>query len=142
MIFDKEFIWYSDHFVYHITETSNIDGIRENGLIPFCGDRSRSVGDTIKAIYFLDYPYNIEEWVDLLFEDSDKNNLELLRFNLKRRKWYMGGCWEYGEFYTMNPVLPNRIDLLKRVDEKGNIYTLDNIVKQKKLIWEPLQKLH
>lgn len=51
MIFEKEFIWYEDHYAYYITEKSNIDMIREKGLIPLCGERSNSV--VIKLLQYI-----------------------------------------------------------------------------------------
>lgn len=138
MIFSKEFIWYDDHFVYHITEKSNLDEIRKVGLKPFCGERSKSVDETRNAIYFFDNLFSTENWIDELYKNKDKTSLELLRFNLKRRKWYIQNQM-IGDFYLLRPVLPEKIELLKRTDEKNIIHPLTDIVYQKKLIWEPLK---
>lgn len=137
MIFEKEFIWYEDHYAYHITEKSNIDMIREKGLIPLCGERSLSVGDKISAIYFFDYLYSASDWAYWLYNDY-KEELELLRFNLKRRKWYSKDQY-IGDFYLTKPILPDNIDILKRIDEDGNTFTLDDITYEKKLIWKQLK---
>lgn len=138
MFFDKEFIWYEDHYVYHITETENLENIIKKGLIPLCGERSESVGDTRKAIYFFDYIYSAEDWAYRLYANQ-YSELELLKFNLKRRKWYSLSN-EIGDFYVTRPVLPEHIEILNRRDEEENIFTLDEITFQKRLIWEPLKK--
>lgn len=52
MIILKEFIWQQDHSAYHITTKENMKKIKEQGLTPKLGERSKSVGDTEKAIYF------------------------------------------------------------------------------------------
>ena len=137
MFFDKEFIWYNDHYVYHITKSENVENITKKGLVPFCGERSISVGDTRKAIYFFDYIYSAEEWAYRLYEDNIE--LELLKFNLKRRKWYMVNQ-EIGDFYITSPILPENIEILKRITEDNNIFSINEISYQKKLIWEPLKK--
>ena len=138
MIFEKEFIWYKDHYVYHITNKDSLDKIRTVGLKPLCGDRSKSVGDIRKAIYFFDSIYSIDNWIEELYKNKDKNTLELLRFNLKRRKWYSQNK-EIGDFYLLNPISPERIELLKREDDNGIIHTIDNLVYQKKLLWIPIK---
>lgn len=138
MFFDKEFIWYNDHFVYHITEKDNIESIREQGLVPTCGERSISFGDTREAIYFFDYIYSVEEWAFRLYENK-YTELELLKFNLKRRKWHALDN-QIGDFYITRPIIPENIEILNRKDEEDNIFTLDEIAFQKKLIWEPLKK--
>ena len=138
MYFDKEFVWYEDHFAYHITEKSNIENIKEKGLIPLCQERSLSVNDSKKAIYFFDYVYSAEEWAYWLYKNKVVE-LELLKFNLKRRKWYKKDV-QIGDFYITKPVLPEKLEILERVDEEGNEFTLDKISYQKKLIWTPLKK--
>ncbi len=38
MIVTREFIWYKDHYVCHITEEKNMADIIEKGLIPQNGE--------------------------------------------------------------------------------------------------------
>ena len=81
----KEFIWYKDHFVYHITSKDNIKSIKEKGLVPNLGERSKLLGDNEKAIYFFDSFTNMLDWMNVLYKDENKDNLEVLKFNIKRR---------------------------------------------------------
>ena len=119
MIFNKEFIWYKDHYVYHITNKKNMENIITNGLKPMLGERSISIGDTIKGIYFTDNLYVIDEWMDKLYDNKD--SLEVLRFNLKRLKWYIHNGGE--DFYLTNKVLPEKLDYLT-IYEKDKHLTL------------------
>ena len=105
----KEFIWYQDHFAYHITEKQNIDSIIKNGLIPSIGNRSRVAGDEFKAIYFFDEIYSLEEWMDFLYQNQDKDSLEILRFNIKNLKWYFH---RKNEFYITQIIPSEKIDFL------------------------------
>lgn len=110
MVLDKEFIWYEDHFVYHITPKENMGSIIKYGLVPSLGERSLSKGDINKAIYFFDNINNFEMWAELLYPNLDISDLKLLRFNLKRRKWYIHNGAE--DFYLLNKVLPQKIQYL------------------------------
>lgn len=122
MVFDKEFIWYEDHFVYHITTKENIESIIKHGLIPSLGERSLSKMDINKAIYFFDNINNFQMWAELLYPNIDIKNLELLRFNLKRRKWYIHNGGE--DFYLLNKVPPQKIQYL---DDAGQINGLHEL---------------
>lgn len=112
MTFEKEFIWRKDHFVYHLTKKEYMDGIIEKGLVPQIGDRSKSVGDNIKGVFFFDSMYDYDFWLTALYNDIGEDELELLRFNLKNRKWFSKNQY-IGDFYTPNVVLPNKIEYLE-----------------------------
>ena len=138
MIFDEPFIWYKDHYVYHITNKSNMKSIREKGLIPSLGDRSLKVGDNIKAIFFFDNIYNLDEWCDALYKDCNKDELEVLRFNLKRRKWYIH---DGEDFYIKSKVDATKLEFLKAYDKNNNQISLGNIYKDDcKYKWEKIKK--
>ena len=87
MVILDSFIWRKDHYAYHVTNVNAMKSICQYGLKPLCGERSRSVGDSIKGIYFTDYFYSVLEWIDLLYKDVSVYDLEVLRFNLRNRKW-------------------------------------------------------
>lgn len=137
MIFDKEFIWYKDHYAYHLTDKMNMENIINDGLIPKCGDRSKSVGDTRKAIYFFDSLYSIVDWIDKLYENKDIYKLELLRFNLKRRRWYSQNR-EIGDFYLPYAVPREKLEYLRIIDINGQYMFLNENLDNMKLQWEPL----
>lgn len=139
MKFEKEYIWYEDHYAYHITQTKNIESIKQNGLQLMCGRRSLESNDTRSAIYFSDALYLVEQWIDLLYKTKNKHELELLKFNIKGKKWYVQDE-TIGDFFLLKPVLPDTIDILSKYDEDDNLYTIDTIMKQKTLRWEKLKK--
>lgn len=133
MIIGQEFVWHQDHFVYHITEKQNIESIIKYGLIPTIGNRSLLAGDKFKAIFFFDKLYNLEDWMDFLYKNKDKNSLEVLRFNIKRLKGFIHNGGE--EFYIKNHIPAEKIDYLKLYNEERlitfnemmdkNVYDLD-----------------
>jgi len=127
MVFDSEFIWYQDKYVFHITNKENIKSIKEKGLVPKIGERSKQVGDTVKGIYFFDNIYNLYEWIECLYKNKDITSLALLRFNLKRRKWFIHNNCE--DFYIIHKVSPDKIEYLENLD--GRVY-------EKELIWKKL----
>lgn len=141
MIFDKEFIWYEDHYVYHIATVDNIESIIKNGLVPKCGLRSKSVEDNKKAIYFFDSLYSIDNWIDELYKNKSIKELELLRFNLKRRKWFFKDA-EIGDFYLTRPINNTNIDYLRIYDNNGKPLSLnsDYIFDKDKLVWDNIKK--
>ncbi len=140
MVFDKEFIWRKDHFAYHITKKENMESIIEKGLIPQIGDRSKSVGDDIKAVYFIDDLSRLDEWIEALYKDEELKDLEILKFNLKNRKWYIKFL-DDGEFYTPNIILPNKIEFLRLYDEINECYMpLSFNIEMYVQEWEPIYK--
>ena len=138
MIFSEEFIWRNDHYAYHLTESKNIKLIQEKGLVPMIGKRSISVNDNIKAIYFFDNIYSTEDWINELYKDKDPSNLELLRFNLKNRKWYIKDL-ETGEFYLTRIILPSKIEYLRLYDEENEKnFNLNNFSIKYIQEWNPI----
>lgn len=49
-------------------------------------DRSKSVGDDIKVVYFIDDLNKLDEWIEALYKDKELKDLEILKFNLKKQK--------------------------------------------------------
>ena len=125
MIVLEPFIWREDHYSYHITNTEAMKGICKNGLKPLVGDRSMSVGDNIKGIFFFDSLYSINDWIERLYKDKDIYELELLRFNIKQRKWNMRRCYEYVEFYLLNKVAQDKIEYLRLYDKSDTFLPLN-----------------
>lgn len=100
-------ILYCDHFAYHLTKKEKMSDIIIQGLKPLCGENSKSVGDTRKAIYFFDKLQFLYDWVDVLYSREDSNQLELLRFNLKRRKYHFLNLYEG---YVERKIPPVKIE--------------------------------
>ena len=138
MNFEKEFFCNEDHTAYHITQKKYIESIKKYGLQPMCGRRSIESQDTIKAIYFSDTLYLVEQWIEQLYKLKNKQELELLKFNIKEKTWYSKDE-TIGDFFLLKPILPETIELLNKQDENNNSYTIDNITKQKTLIWNKLK---
>ena len=139
MIIINEFVWNQDHYVYHLTEKEAMPNIIVEGLKPKCGVRSQLVGDIRKAVYFFDSLSKTENWLEYLYANKDLKGLELLRFNLKQRRWKIQ-CSQVEDFYLLNPVLPQGIDYATLYDERGQIVTLDNDFSKVKILWKPLSK--
>ena len=141
MIILKEFIWQTDHDAFHITTTDNMEKICKEGLLPLCGERSKSVGDNIEGIFFFDYLGSAPDWMDALYEDKDVNELELLKFNLKHRKWLKQNC---NEFYLTDRVAPQEIQYLRIYDKAKKMYLplnlVDSIEAPATLRWKHLDK--
>ena len=141
MIVLDEFIWKEDHYVYHITNADAMEVICQEGLKPLCGDRSKSVGEDIKGIFFFDGLPSTNEWIEMLYENANVEELELLRFNLKGRKWIMHN----GEdFYLTEGIPTNKIEYVRVFDTKNRFYTtIDNLdydyASQYLLIWRDLE---
>ncbi len=126
LIILEEFIWREDCYAYHITHKNKMGEIVSKGLIPQIGERSQSINDNNKAIYFSCSLYSIDEWIDCLYGNKDIDNLELLRFNLKNRKWFIQDP-TIGDFYVKRAINPERISYLKIFDSDGNISSLRNL---------------
>lgn len=124
---NKRYVLYKDHYAFHITTKKNIDSIKSKGLIPSLGVRSQSKDDKERAIYFFDNLYNLYEWIEVLYKNEDLSSLILLRFNLKRKHFYVHNDGE--DFYLLNKIEPTKLEYLEDLDE--NIY-------RKKLIWKSL----
>lgn len=139
MVILKEFIWRKDHTAYHLTNKDSMKSICCQGLKPLCGERSKSVGDNTKGVFFFDLLESVSNWIDWLYKNRDVSELELLRFNIKNRKWFkQDDC----EFYLTHKVLPERIEYLRIYDpDNGSFLPLSAIEdthKKKELVWKGL----
>lgn len=142
MIFKEECICYRNCYGYHITEEQNMRSIKELGLKPLCGPRSESVGDIRKAIYFFlpETHYSIYDWINLLYQNKDIQNLKLLRFNLMRRKLYEQ-CAPIGDFFVLRPISPEKIEYATILDFHDTSLPLNSDpTKIKKVTWNPISK--
>lgn len=128
---------------YHITTADQLENIKNKGLLPKCGERSKSIGDNQEAIYFFPTLILIKDWVKVLYEKKDREFLELLRFNLKTIN-FVARDIEFSDFYTTDSITPENIQLLQRIDLNGNPYYLENLLNQSKgsLIWKPIELLN
>ena len=106
-----------------------------------CGKRSQSVCDDTKGVFFFDYLGSVSHWIDVLYENKNIYELELLRFNLKNRKWIKQND---NEFYLPNKVLSERIEYLRIYDIEKNIYLplnfVDNVNENRILVWNSLNE--
>ncbi len=141
MIILNEFIWREDHYAFHITNVDAMVNICKLGLKPLCWERSMSVGDTTKGIFFFDYLFSASDWIERLYEKKDIYELELLKFNLKNRKWIK---WNNDEFYLPNKVFPEKIDYLRIYDIREGIYLPLNFIdkvdeKRIIIVWNSLE---
>ncbi|MDD3241974.1 MAG: hypothetical protein PHQ64_04320 [Bacilli bacterium] len=112
MIFNNEFIWYKDHFVHHLTTKDKMVSIIEKGLIPLIGERSIKVGEAKKRIYFFDDLNLLDSWIEELYLDKNISELELLRFNIKRRKWNYRDS-DFGDYYLERKIEAENIEYLR-----------------------------
>ena len=138
MIILEEFIWNEDHYAYHLTHKNNIEKIIKEGLIPLCKERSISKNDVKNSIYFFDRLSNAFDWSYYLYNSANLQELELLRFNLKNKKWFFHNNGE--DFYLDSKLLPKELEFLSNIEE---VVTEDDLDKQ--LIWTPIKqykKLH
>lgn len=128
MIVIKEFIWYEDHFVLHITKEEKMIRIMEKGLLPLNGERCSQIGDEWKGVFCLDALSSVEDWATELYERHELETLKLLRFNLKRRKWYIDNSNDLAfGMYLPYKVLPEKISYLDIKDEKGRSLPLTKL---------------
>lgn len=143
MIFNQELICYQDHYAYHITEKNNIESIIKYGLLPSFGDRSKLAGDKFKAVFFFDNLYNIEEWMNFLYKSKDKDSLEVLRFNIKKLKWFIHNSGE--EFYTQSQIPVEKIDYLK-IYNNNKLITFNDMINENiynlDYRWNKLKEYH
>ena len=139
MIILNEFIWRKDHYAFHITNTDAMANICKQGLKPLSGERSKLVDDDIKGIFFFDCLSNVSDWAEVLYETKDIYELELLKFNLKNRKWIKHNN---DEFYLPNKILPGRIEYLRIYDTEKRIYLplnfIDSVDEKRIIVWNSL----
>lgn len=147
MLYINDFIWKEDHMAYHVTTTDNMRSICEKGLLPLRGERSKSVGDDSVGIHFNDSLTSIiEDWMNMLYEDKDRNTLEVLRFNLKGLKWVTSCMGDYhvpGDWYLVEKVLPEYIEYL-RINNEGKLEHAtsmnDLYYEEENRIWLPIKQ--
>lgn len=138
MVFDKTFIWSKDHYVHHLTTRDKIAEIITKGLVPRIGTRSESINDKNKAIYFFDSITLLDDWIEELYKDRNKSDLELLRFNLKNRKWFHRDI-DIGDFYLKTRVNPNSIEFLSIYDDSEKIIISEENIEKHKSIWKKIK---
>ena len=138
----RECIVTVSHPVYHITNTFAMKNICQDGLKPLCGERSKYVGDSLKAIYFTDDFKCITEWMKLLYENKDPYELEVLRFDIKERKeWSSRG----EEGYLLDKVGKDEVSYLRIVHSKKGDLPLSylrniDFIKESRLLWKSLDE--
>ena len=144
MIIGQECTCEIDHFAYHITEKQNIDSIIRYGLLPTIGDRSIIAGDNFKAVFFFDNINNIEEWMDFLYKNKDKDSLDVLRFNIKSLKWFIHNNGE--EFYIRHKIPITKIDYLEIYNKESNLISYNNLINENiynlEYRWNKLKEYH
>lgn len=135
---------FQEYFAYHITEKKNIDSIIKYGLIPSMGERSLIAKDEFKAVFFFDELYNINNWMDFLYANKDKDNLEVLRLNLKNLRWFIHNRGE--EFYIKRKIPIDKIDYLEIYNNNLDILSFNNLymedVYSLDYRWNKLKEYH
>lgn len=91
-----------NRFVYHLTREERIQQIKKQGLKPQNGERCQKIGDTNKGVYFFDSLGYLYDWIEELYPQICEE-LYLLRFNIKNRKWYIQDA-TIGDYYLKTPV--------------------------------------
>ncbi len=128
---------------YHLTTSNHLKLIRGEGLLPKCGKRSRKIGDSREAIYFFPALLLFDTWREFLYKGVNPRLLKLLRFDLENIDFTItdNDSWQlFGDWYTEQAIAPDRIQVLKQIDEHGNPFSLDTLLQQDRnhLIWEPI----
>ena len=81
----------------------------------------------------------MSDWIEVLYETKDIYELELLKFNLKNRKWIKQNN---DEFYLPNKILPGRIEYLRIYDTEKRIYLplnfIDSVDEKRIIVWNSL----
>lgn len=125
MIVLEPFIWREDHYSYHITNTEAMEGICKNGLKPLVGDRSKSIGDNIKGIFFFDSLYLINDWIERLYKDKDikvaQDKIEYLRLYDKETDTFLPLNFEYYLNDSDNRIMWNSLRDYKPLVKSKNI---------------------
>ncbi len=138
---NKELVWLQDHFVYHITEKNNMDNIMRYGLLPSLGDRSILAGDNFKAVFFFDKLYNLDNWINFLYQCRDKASLEVLRFNIKQIRCFSHNDGE--EFYTKQIIPVEKIDYLEISKKDCSLIDFNDLSNQDvDYRWRKLKEYH
>ena len=104
---------------FHLTKKENLygeKGICYNGLIPTCGERSRSIGDMRSVVSFSSKYYTLPVWMIYLYPGVDTNDLCVLSFEMDRKD-----CFNHindTEFFTYNSMPPEKINIVNFYDKK------------------------
>lgn len=127
---DESFNLFFPH-CYHLTSKSKIDKIRELGLIPMCGENSKSIQDYIEAVYFFLNLHRIPDWVSLLLH-GNYDEAVLIKFDTRYIKNIYVNDIFMGDCYTLDKINSEHLYILD-----GNV--TPKIYEQKELIWKPLK---
>ena len=131
-----------DQYGYHITNIDSMDGIREKGLIPQIGERSKFIGETEESVFFICNLYDVREWINAIYYKRNIEELELLRFNIKGLEFHVRGGYsihEPQEFYITHSVSPEEIEYARVFNSKTNEpLTLDTQCNDMNVVWNKL----
>lgn len=104
---------------FHLTKKENIygeNGICSKGLIPTCGERSRSIGDKRSVVSFSSNYYTSPVWMIYLYPGVDPSDLCVLSFEIDKKD-----CINHindTEFFTYNTIPPEKINIVSFYDKK------------------------
>ncbi len=84
--------------------------------------------DDRKGVFCLDGIHHVEDWACALYEQYELETLKLLRFNLKRRKWYLDNSNDLAlGFYLPYKVMPEKISYLDIRDSEDEELTFTKL---------------
>ena len=72
-----------DQLLYHVTEKKNLDAIRNAGLEPRIGDRSRSSNETEPRVYLFRHKLDMEDAVMNWLGDEFDDDAELVALEVQ-----------------------------------------------------------
>lgn len=104
---------------FHLTKIENLygkEGICAKGLIPTCGERSKSIGDTRCVISFTSKYYTLPIWWLYLYPETDPNELCVLSFDIDKKR-----CIKHindTEFYTYDYIPSENINIANFYDKR------------------------
>ena len=104
---------------FHLTKKENLygeNGICSKGLIPTCGERSKSIGDGRCVISFSSKYYTLPVWMIYLYPKVDPSDLCVLSFEIDKKD-----CVKHinnTEFYTYNCIPPEKISIVSFYDKR------------------------
>ena len=98
---------------FHLTKIENLygeNGIITKGLVPTCGERSKSIGDENCAIYFSSSYFSLPAWWLYLYPNVSLQELCVLTFDVP------DNCCikkQEKEYYTYTSIPPENINIVK-----------------------------
>ena len=117
--------------VYHLTKKENLfgdTGIINHGLIPQCGERSKSINDNRVGVSFTNNYDTLKVWWIYLYPDTNVNDLCVLSFDIDKKDCKK--TENKTEFYTTKTIYPDEISIPsfynKRTNEEIPFYLLDS----------------